>query len=141
MSYGLALIEHSFNNFHFTYIKNNCIILRENGIADCIYKVKLDLQFDSANTYFDINNEDDQYDDDEISNYDIQPLLNISPLGEDKYLIELLCRCLCEVIRKNDPSLTSIIIHLPSRLFTSLKDNSKQDRLMEILYNFKNMSI
>lgn len=140
MSYGLVFTEHSFSNLHLTYIKNNCIILRENGIADCIYKVKLDLQFDSANTYFDIADDEDQ-EDEEISNYDIQPLLNLSPLSDDKHLIELLCRCLCEVIRKNDPSLTSIIIHLPSRLFSSLEDTSKQDRLMEILYNFKNISI
>ncbi|KAL6938278.1 hypothetical protein ACO0OL_000816 [Hanseniaspora opuntiae] len=87
MSYGLVFTEHFFSNLHLTYIKNNCIILRENGIADCIYKVKLDLQFDSANTYFDIADDEDQ-DDEEISNYDIQPLLNLSPLSDDKHLID-----------------------------------------------------
>ena len=143
MSIGLSFTEHSFNNLHLTYIKNNSIILRENGIADCIYKIKLSLQFDSARTYFDINNNSSENSEEEqdMVEYEIEPLLNVNPLGEDRYLVELLCRCLFEEIRRNDPSLIDILVHVPSKVFSTIEQKEKHDKLMEILYNFRNMRI
>lgn len=121
------------------YIKGNSVVVRENGIADSIYSVQIVDSNQSFQSEFAMNLVDS--DDEGVSyNFDIQCLLNITPLEADRHLTETFCRVILEDLKQRDPSLTRLLIHVPSRLFSDLPHEQKLDKLMEILYNFKNIT-
>ena len=141
MSTGLSCIEHSFKNIHIMYIKGNSVIVRENGISDSVYLVQLADSNHSFQSEFAMNMNLIDSDDEGVShNFDVQCLLNITPLEADRHLIETFCRVILEELKQRDPSLTRLLIHVPSRLFSNLPHEQKLDKLMEILYNLKNIT-
>ncbi|KAL6928514.1 hypothetical protein ACO0SA_003257 [Hanseniaspora valbyensis] len=132
MSSGLAFVETSFENIHMTYIKNNILIIRQNGVADNIYKIKLSDQFipsDINKNYTDDEEEEELHD--PLSNFDIVNIINTNQSDEDNISLQILCTSILETIRFTDPQLSSLMIQLPSKLFSNIEN--KHDRLMELL--------
>ena len=136
MSSGLAFVETSFENIHMTYIKNNILIIRQNGVADNIYKIKLSDQFVPSDIKKKYINEDDEEEEEEelhdpLSNFDIVNIINTNQSDEDNISLQILCTSILETIRFIDPQLSSLMIQLPSKLFSNIEN--KHDRLMELL--------
>lgn len=136
MSSGLAYVETLFENIHMTYIKDNILIIRQNGVADNIYKIKLSDHFVPADINKNYNEEEDDYEEEEelhdpLSNFDIINIINTNQSDEDNISLQILCTSILETLRFTDPQLSSLMIQLPSKLFTDIEN--KHDRLMELL--------
>ncbi|OBA26541.1 hypothetical protein HANVADRAFT_2650 [Hanseniaspora valbyensis NRRL Y-1626] len=137
MSSGLAFVETSFENIHMTYIKDNILIIRQNGVADNIYKIKLSDQFvpvDIIKNYIEEEDDDDEEEEelhDPLSNFDIVNIINTNQSDEDNISLQILCTSILETIRFTDPHISSLMIQLPSKLFSNIEN--KHDRLMELL--------
>ncbi|XBW35996.1 hypothetical protein QEN19_001571 [Hanseniaspora menglaensis] len=147
MSAVLPFTEINFNDIHITYIKHNIIIIRQNGIADNIYKVKLTDQFNPSQiqekitSLNDIKCSDDE--DGEISdpleNFEIANIINTIHSDESSISLQILCTSIIETLRFTDPEIKSLMLQLPSKLFLNVEN--KHDKLMEILSNINKIVI
>lgn len=146
MTIGLAFVESSYENIHLTYIKNNILIVRQNGVSDNMYRVKLSNQLSSSmsKTHFkdhEFNSDGEQIEEvsDPLSNFDVANIINSSQSDEDTVALQILCTSILETIRFKDSELQSLLIQLPSKLFSNVEN--RHDKLMEILYHIKEVVI
>lgn len=146
MTVGLAYAESSYGNIHLTYIKNNILIVRQSGVSDNMYRVKLSKQLDSSmsKTHFnnnEFNSDGEQIEElsDPLSNFDVANIINSNQSDEDAVSLQILCTSILETIRFKDTELQSLLIQLPSKLFSNVE--SRHDKLMEILYHINQIII